>query len=329
LGGITASVDPLQAQTESRAWTDLDGNRSVLASDGSVQYAEIGPSRNSRFGVPAGATRMDPDLERGNNWEQSVSIQHELLPRVSTTLGYYHRTFHNLTIERNLAVDPFADYTPFTIASPLNGEAVTQYNLNLNKFQQVDNFFTNSPTNTREYDGVELSVNARIPGGGFIFGGITTERLATRTCDVADPNSLRFCDQTPPFRTLYKVSAAYTLPFDIQLSGSFQARPGISIGSGYTYDSAAAGIALTGGGTRTVTLIDPTTQFYDYVNQVDFRVGRNFRFGGKRLQGFLEVFNLANAATLLTVNETVGPLYLRPQAIAQGRRMQLGVQLDF
>jgi hypothetical protein len=29
------------------------------------------------------------------------------------------------------------------------------------------------------------------------------------------------------------------------------------------------------------------------------------------------------------VNETVGPLYFSPQAITQGRRVQLGAQLDW
>ena len=60
------------------------------------------------------------------------------------------------------------------------------------------------------------SVNARLGDGGFIFGGITTERTATNNCtDLrvnSNPNNLRFCDQTPPFRTLYKASAAYTFP---------------------------------------------------------------------------------------------------------------------
>ena len=46
--------------------------------------------------------------------------------------------------------------------------------------------------------------------GGFIFGGITTERTATNDCDIRGddiPTTLRFCEKTPPFRTLYKASA--------------------------------------------------------------------------------------------------------------------------
>ena len=329
LGGVTGAGNPLQGQTESRSWNDLDGNGRALDANGHVQYEEIGPTRNANFGVPAGATKIDPNIQRGTNWEESVSVQQELLSGVSLTAGYYRRQFYNLEVTRNLLVDPDRDYTPFTIISPLNGERVTQYNLNLNKFQQVDEYRTNSPSNTRVYNGFEVSINARLPRGGFAFGGVTTERLATNTCDVADPNNRRFCDRVPPFQTLYKASAGYRLPYGVQLSGTFQARPGISIGSDYTFDGAVAGIALTGGGTRTVTLIDPTSQYYPYVTTTDTQVSKTFRVGGTRVRGVVEVFNLLNASTILTVSETVGPIYMRPQAIMQGRRAQVGAQLEF
>ena len=44
---------------------------------------------------------------------------------------------------------------------------------------------------------------------------------------------------------------------------------------------------------------------------------------------FAEVFNVPNYATILTVNETVGPLYFNPQAITTGRRLQFGAQIDW
>ena len=64
-----------------------------------------------------------------------------------------------------------------------------------------------------------------------------------------------------------------------------------------------------------MTVVDPTTQYYDYVKTLDGRVSKSIRFGRKRLQVFMELFNLPNYATVLTVNETVGPLYFNPQAI--------------
>ena len=62
---------------------------------------------------------------------------------------------------------------------------------------------------------------------------------------------------------------------------------------------------------------------------VDGRVSKSMRFGRKRLQVFMELFNIPNSATVLTVNETVGPLYFNPQAITTGRRAQFGGQIDW
>jgi hypothetical protein len=59
------------------------------------------------------------------------------------------------------------------------------------------------------------------------------------------------------------------------------------------------------------------------------RAAKSIRFGRRRVQVFLELFNVPNKATVLTVNETVGPLYFNPQAITQGRRAQLGAQIDW
>ena len=154
-----------------------------------------------------------------------------------------------------------------------------------------------STANTRVYDGFEISANARIKGGGFLIGSITTDRVAVNNCDVAnsDPNGLRFCQQTPPFRGLYKLSASYPLPWDIKASGTFQLRPGNPIGSNYTFNSTVAGVALTGGGNRTVVLVDPTTKYYDYIRQMDVRVARTFarRHEAADLR---EIFNLPNVS---------------------------------
>ncbi len=337
--GLAGNVNPLQTQAETRNWRDLDGNGSALDANGNAQYAEIGPPRNVNFGLPSGATRLDPDTPRPTNWEESVSITHELLSGVSATAAYYHRTFDHLSVTKNLATDQDRDYTPFTIVAPSRpelpnggGEIVTMYNLNLNKLGAVDSVSTFSEANKRIYDGFEFAVTARLPNSAFAFGGVTTDRTELDNCaDLtnSNPNNRRFCHQLSPFRALYKFSAGSPIPFGMYLSGSFQARPAVSQAGNYTVNSAIAGVPLTGGGTLTVNLVDPTTRFYDYVNQLDARVARSFRLGRGRLQGFVEIFNLLNASTVLTVNENFGSTWLRPQIIAQGRRLQLGGQIDF
>jgi hypothetical protein len=337
--GLAGNVNPLQTQSETRNWRDIDGNGSALDAAGNAQLAEIGPPRNINFGLPSGATRLDPQTPRPINWERSVSLTQELKSGVSATAAYYHRTFDHISVTKNLAVDPDRDYTPFTIVAPAHpelpnggGEVITMYNLNTNKLGAVDSLSTFSDANSRVYDGFEFSVNARLRRGAFAFGGITTDRTETDNCaDLTNnnPNNRRFCRQVPPFRTLYKFAVGSPVPFGMYLSGSFQARPAVSQAGTYTVNSAIAGVALTGGGTLAVNLVDPTTRFYDYVNQLDARLSRAFQLGGRRLQGFVEIFNVLNASTVLTANENFGSTWLQPQIIAQGRRFQIGGQIDF
>ena len=338
--GLATATNPFAGQVDTRAWTDVDRNGTIFDSAGNVQFNELGVTSNNNFGIPGlGTTQFDPALPRPTNWEESVSVQHALFPRVSVTAGYYHRSFQHIQYTRNTLIDPAADYQAFTIVAPTNanlpgggGQPITVYNLNAAKRGIVNSVLTFSDNNSRVYNGVEVSVNARLGKGGFIFGGLTTERTTTNTCtdlSNSNPNNLRFCDQRPPFQPLVKASAGYTIPWDIQLSGTFQRRPGISIGSTYTFNSAQAGFAITGGGTLSVTVVDPTQQYYDYVTTMDGRVAKAIRFGHKRLQVFMELFNVPNSAIVLTVNETVGPLYFNPQAITGGRRAQFGAQIDW
>jgi hypothetical protein len=352
--GTTSSLNPMGAQSDTRQWRDLDGNRRAVDANGNVQMNEIGASTNNNFGLPAGSLQIDPNLKRGNNWEETVSVQHELFPNMSLTAGYYRRQFYNLTWEPNLAVDPVRDYTPFTIVGPthpnlpISGEVITLYNLNEDKRGQVNRVRTNSPNNTRVYNGFELSVNSRFPRG-FAFGSITSERTAVNECmdlENSNPNYIigassygnRFCNRVPPFRVLYKGSAAYRLPYEIQLAGSFQARPGIPLNAEYAVTSAVAGRPLTGGiSTIGVQLIDPTTTFYSYVFTNDFRISRLFRYNRYRIQGFVEIFNLVNDSTIFTRIETFNPaptaaspqLWYNPIDLVQSRRFQFGFQVDF
>ena len=337
--GFAQGFNPMGSQTSTRAWTDLDGNRSILDANGNIQYNEVAPGA-SNFGTFTGTTRPDPDLARGYNWENSVVVQHELFPRVSVSGGYYRRKYYNLRVSDNLNLSP-SEYNEFAITAPRDsrlpnggGEVITMYSLNANKLgTPTDTLSTYSGINTRVYDGFEVSVNART-NRAILFGGVTTERTAATDCDVRDnPNSFRFCDNIPPFRTILKGSVSYELPFDMQLSGSYSGRPGSSVSANYQVTSLIAGRTIYGntGGTQQiqVNLIEPNTVFLDYVSQLDGRVARNFRFSRFRMQGFVDVFNVLNAGTVLSVNNTFGNSWMSPTSILTGRTIRFGAQMTF
>lgn len=107
---LASRYNPLALQSDLRTWNDA--NRDDIA-----QLSEIGPSRNSRFGLRAGTTTFDPGLKRGNNILYSASVDHQIHSRVSVSAAYFHRQFRNLTWINNLLTTA-ADYTLIEIPDP-------------------------------------------------------------------------------------------------------------------------------------------------------------------------------------------------------------------
>lgn len=48
------------------------------------------------------------------------------------------------------------------------------------------------------YSGFEVSFAVRLPGGGNMFGGWSTDRIVSVSCASYDPNTFRYCDQRQP-----------------------------------------------------------------------------------------------------------------------------------
>ena len=105
----------------------------------------------------------------------------------------------------------------------------------------------------------------------------------------------------------------------------------------YTVTSAIAGRPIigstAGAASIVVNLIQPGTVFLDYQNRLDLRVGKTFRFGQTKIQGFADIFNVFNAGTVLSVNQTYAAAgtnaWMTPTTIMDGRYVRFGMQLNF
>jgi len=120
-----------------------------------------------------------------------------------------------------------------TVFSPIDGRAITIYDPISTAVQQaVANVDTNDPNLKNVYNGFEFNFNAKLPRGGRLFGGTSTDRSIANSCGAAatNPNFLLFCDQSKsgiPWRTQLKLVGTYPLPWwGLQFSGSLQALPG-------------------------------------------------------------------------------------------------------
>jgi hypothetical protein len=340
--GFAQGFNGMNGATQTRTWNDADRNGSIIDGAGNIQASEaVGGTSN--FGQIT--SRPDPNLKRGYNWEYSAALQHEVLPRTSVTVGYYRRQFYNLQVTDNLNLSP-TEWSPFTVVTPtdtrlpLSAQPIERFTLNTSKVgTPTDDFVTFSTLNTTIYNGFEVSANSR-RDKLLMFGGVTTDRRASTSCDIRDnPNSARFCDSIPPFRTTVKASAAYSMPWDVQVSGSFTAIPGPSVDANYTITSAIAGRPIIGSTAGTasvaVNLIEPNTVFLPYQKRLDLRAGKTFRIGDRtRIQGFVDLFNALNAGTVLRVNQTYGAVpstnaWFTPTGIMDGRFLRFGMQMNF
>ncbi len=243
--GFSNSYNPNALITQNVTWTDLNGDLTPQGQAGCV-YLQPGCEVNlaqlpAGFGV-ANLGRFAPDIARMYNLETSVAIQHELLPRVSVTAGWYNRKFYNLRRRTNV-LRTFADWNPFTVFSPIDGSEITYYTVKPEKLSAVLNEDQNAPDRSMNYNGFEYNFNVRLQRGITLFGGGMSERILANVCDeIADPNRLLYCDQSQsgiPWRTQFKIAGTVPVAYGINVGLSFQSLPG------YVYGTTAQ-YALTG-----------------------------------------------------------------------------------
>lgn len=331
---FTERYNPSVTVTDRRTWTDRNG-------DDIAQDSEIGPSNQTNFGTRANRN-PDPNIDRPYHIEYNLGVQHELLPRVSLSVNYFRRRYYAMAGQKNLLVG-FDGYTPVTITNPVDGTPLVVYNLKPQNRGLSDLLDYTSETDTRKYNGMDIVMNARL-GRGTVFGAVTTGKTQTVACDVADPNLLRFCDNSAfvPWQSQYKLSGAYSLPYGLQLSGTFQSNPGnpVNAQASGVRTAPEAGLQVLYNVTPTIlpgltqpqvtlNLIDPGTKYLDRINQLDVRVGKRLTMGKVTLDGNLDVFNLLNTNVVMRVTETYGTALDRPLEIPQGRLFRVSLMTRF
>jgi hypothetical protein len=91
--------------------------------------------------------------------------------------------------------------------------------------------------------------------------------------------------------------------------------------------------STTGAASTTINLVETGSLFLDRQNRLDLRLGKTFRFDARRVQGFMDIFNVFNAGTIVRVNETFAASgtngWLTPTGIMEGRFIRFGVQMTF
>ena len=202
--------NPLRQNTEVRTWADANG-------DLVPQLGEIGPGQGA---LDRGANvRIDPELRRPTQWEATASLEHQLADDFAVSVSYFYREYKDLTAVVNVAVSP-ADYSPLTIANPLDGSPFTIYNQSAASIGRVDNLLTNSDSLRQRYHGVEVTFNRRFKDRLTLFGGVTLGSNKAGTSASTNPNDLinAYGDDLLDSRVIVNASGIYRLPWSIDVS---------------------------------------------------------------------------------------------------------------
>jgi hypothetical protein len=361
--GLLADLNPSSAMITSstRTWNDVNG-------DYIPQEPELGPQSAANFGQIGRATTYDDAVTHGwqtrdYSWQGSVSIQHQLLDNLSVDLGYFRTWYGNFLVTDNLAITP-ADFDPYCVTAPTDprlpnsGQPVCGlYDINPASFGLVNNFVTkasNYGDPQEVFTGIDLTVDSRMKGL-YLSGGISTGSTLTDSCFVVDSPQASYssanlreaglyqCRTRVPWAagTQIKLSAVYTLPWEVRASVTYQNIAGIPLMASYVASNAAILPSLGRNlgacrdaavctATTTVDLMQANQTYREGRNtQVNLRLAKVLHLGNVRIEPQLDVFNLLNANQVLVMTTRYGAAWQNANSILAPRVFKLGVQVGF
>jgi hypothetical protein len=344
------------------------------------QWSDLSFGRVSGGNTHRAADALSGYNQQNYNWQGSVSVQHQLRRNMGLTVAYFRTWYGGFLAVDNQAVTP-ADFDPFCITAPADPRLPASvsgqpfcglYDVKPQKFGLIDNLVTRAlhyGEQSEVFSGLDVLINARFGRGGQIQGGLGTGRTVLDNCfSIDSPSTLvagqpvavggvlvvptqdarpGFCHISQPWgaATQVKFSAVYPLPWETQISATYQNAPGFPIAASYVASNeevkrslgrnlaaCPSQTAATCNQTVTIDLIPANTLFDDRIQQFDLRVSRTFSMGRSRLRGNFDVYNVFNASTILneqTRYSTQNNQWLNAVQIMGARLLKFSAQLTF
>ena len=355
----------------SRGWTDsnnnkvVDCNLALLTANG--ECAALTGNNLNFGGLSSASTLVNPNTLRGwgvrdYDWQWSIGVQQELLPRVSADIAYSRRYFYSFVVTDNQNRNP-SQYDAWTINAPSDprlpgggGYPITLYTPTAAAAAiAAQNYITwetdFGPARDSYWQGVDFTVTARLRRGMTLQLGTNTGRKIDDTCatvvkiDSPDP---RDCRLTPPYQTTVRGLASYTIPrVDVLVSAAIRSQPPLPLTATWNVPNSVVVSLLgrlppggTAGGTTTVTLLDNEHRLYadNRRMQIDMRFAKIFRMRKTRLDIGVDVENIFNTNYATAYESTyqfsagntaAGGTWYNPTAIYTPRFVRLNFTVGF
>jgi hypothetical protein len=307
---------------------------------------------------------------RPYDWQFGASVQHEILPRLSVEAGYNRRWWGNFFVTDN-TLTTAADYDTYSLVIPQHenlpggGSLASFVAITPAAAARGAQSYMTSETDygdarTAYWQGFDFNATARLTNGFTVQGGTSTGHAVRNNCAVtaALPELLGTarvdsCAVTEKWSTSFRGLASYTFPkIDVLVSASMRSletTPGggvatssLSLAANYVVPNLVIAQSLgrlpanaLATGTTTVNLLNPGELYtLARINLVDLRFAKILRFGGRRADVGVDLYNLFNSNVTTSYQQTYeyrtdGAAWLTPTAIAAPRLARLHVTFNF
>jgi len=294
------------------------------------------------FGQARAATIVDPAVLNGwgvrpSDYQTTISVQHQIVERVSADLSFTHRTFHGFFVTDDLARNASTAYETYSLTAPNDprlpnaGQPITFYtvkaaaNAAAQTILRPETSF--GPERDSHWNGFDFTVNARLRQGLTLQLGTSTGGAVVDQCQtVVTYNNVvagvelgpdpRNCRNVDPWQTTARGLISYTIPkIDVLISSTIRSQPPIQLTASWQVPNSVIAASLghlpTGAqatGTTTLQLLanaDSNKLYADQRrNQVDLRLAKVLRFGRTRTDVGIDVYNLLNSNYATAYNTT-------------------------
>ena len=334
---MAGQVNPMSLLTTRYTW---DGTLPFVPDPAKVVSVTGGVNR-----------RLDPKLELPYTVEYMGGVDQELMRDMTARFTFVRKFERNRYQLLNTAI-PLSAYTiPVSfrdtgrdgLANSADDSLLTLYSRPTSFNGLRDDLLTNDPANSSSFTTFDFEVVKRFSRKwqmvtGFDINQYKTWRFAVAnghdiqtdtTGRAQDPNLLQFNNGLNYWHWQYKALGSYDLPWGFTSSATLRVTKGEPYGR--TINS-------TGLNQGTLSLrVEPLgTFFYPTVRIFDVRAAKAVKLGESwgKIEGILDVFNVFNASTVLSVNnqtgrDAAGPTFGRVLQTLNPRIARLGVRWTF
>jgi len=311
---------------------------------------------------------------RPYDWQIGASVQHELIPRVSIEGGYFRRWWGNFFVTDNTLTtaadyDTFGVIIPQHDNLPGAGDTASFVAITPAAAARGAQSYMTKETDygdarTSYWHGVDFTATARPKSGLTVQAGTSTGRAVRDNCAVtgALPELLLVanvnqrvdsCAVSEKWTTSFRGLASYSIPkIDLLVSTSVRllstipgagvATSGASLAANYVVPNSVIVQSLgrlpanaLATGTTSLNLLNPGELYtLRRMNIVDMRFAKILRFGDRRLDAGVDLYNLFNSNVTTSYQQTYeqrtgGAAWLTPTAIAAPRLARFHLTLSF